>query len=57
MRVQEGDIIEPEELEAAAYEYVRLYGDGGEMHGGAALPYSLKVLFLRKRKCRLVDRV
>ena len=53
----QGDIIEPEELEAAAYEYVRLYGDGGEMHGGAALPYSLKVLFLRKRKCRLVDRV
>ena len=28
----QGDIIEPEELEAAAYEYVRLYGDGGEMH-------------------------
>jgi len=34
----QGDIIEPEELEAAAYEYVRLYGDGGEMHerGGVA---------------------
>ena len=28
----QGDIIEPEELESAAYEYVRLYGDGGEMH-------------------------
>lgn len=35
----QGDIIEPEELEAAAYEYVRLYGDGGEMHerGGVAV--------------------
>ncbi len=35
----QGDIIEPEELENAAYEYVRLYGDGGEMHkrGGVAI--------------------
>lgn len=35
----QGDMIEPEELEAAAYEYVRLYGDGGEMHerGGVAV--------------------
>lgn len=35
----QGDIIEPEELENAAYEYVRLYGDGREMHerGGVAV--------------------
>lgn len=35
----QGDIIEPKELETAAYEYVRLYGDGGEMHerGGVAV--------------------
>ncbi len=35
----QGDIIEPAELEAAAYEYVRLYGEGGEMHerGGVAV--------------------
>lgn len=35
----QGDIIEPEELENAAYEYVRLYGDSGEMHerGGVAV--------------------
>ncbi len=35
----QGDIIEPEELENAAYEYVRLYRDGGEMHerGGVAV--------------------
>lgn len=32
------DIIEPEELEAAAYEFVELYREGGEMHerGGVA---------------------
>lgn len=35
----QGDIIEPEELERAAYEYVLLYREGGEMHerGGAAV--------------------
>jgi hypothetical protein len=32
------DIVEPEELEHAAYEYVLLYRDGSEMHerGGVA---------------------
>ena len=35
----QGDMIEPVELEDAVYEYVRLYGDGGEMHerGGVAV--------------------
>lgn len=35
----QGDIIAPCELEEAAYEYVRLYGEGGEMHerGGVAV--------------------
>ncbi len=34
----QGDIIEPDELERAVYDYVRLYRDGGEMHerGGVA---------------------
>lgn len=33
------DIVEPEELEKAAYDYVLLYREGGEMHerGGAAV--------------------
>ncbi len=33
------DIVEPEELERAAYEFVLLYREGGEMHerGGAAV--------------------
>ena len=35
----QGDIIEPEELEKAAYDYVLLYREGGEMHerGGVAV--------------------
>lgn len=35
----QADIIEPEELERAAYEYVLLYREGGEMHerGGTAV--------------------
>lgn len=35
----QSDIIEPEELENAAYDYVLLYREGGEMHerGGAAI--------------------
>ena len=34
----QGDIIDPEDLETAAYEFVRLYREGGEMHerGGVA---------------------
>ena len=40
----QADIIEPEDLENAASEYVLLYREGGEMH---------EVLFSRKRKCRL----
>lgn len=33
------DIVEPEELENAAYQFVELYREGGEMHerGGAAV--------------------
>ena len=35
----QGDMIDPEELENAAYEFVELYREGGEMHerGGAAV--------------------
>lgn len=34
----QGDMIDPEDLENAAYEFVRLYREGGEMHerGGVA---------------------
>ena len=35
----QGDMIDPEDLEAAAYEFVELYREGGEMHerGGTAV--------------------
>lgn len=35
----QGDMIDPEDLETAAYEFVELYREGGEMHerGGAAV--------------------
>lgn len=46
----QGDIIEPGELEAAAYEYVRLYGEGGEMHerGGVAVLVESVVFTVEK---------
>ena len=36
---QQQDIIDPDELEKAAYNFVRLYREGGEMHerGGCAV--------------------
>lgn len=35
----QGDVVEPDELEQAAYKFVELYREGGEMHerGGAAI--------------------
>lgn len=46
------DIIEPEELENAAYEFVRLYREGGEMHerGGAAVLIESVVFTEEKMK-------
>ena len=48
--VQEGDIIEPEELENAAYEYVRLYGDGGEMHGRGGVAVLIESVVFTEEK-------
>lgn len=46
------DIIEPEELEAAAYEFVELYREGGEMHerGGVATLIESVVFTKEKQK-------
>lgn len=48
----QGDMIEPVELEDAAYEYVRLYGEGGEMHerGGVAVLVESVVFTEEKMK-------
>lgn len=46
------DIIEPEELENAAYHFVKLYREGGEMHerGGAAVLVESVVFTEEKMK-------
>ena len=48
----QGDIIEPEELENAAYNFVDLYREGGEMHerGGAAVLIESVVFTEEKMK-------
>lgn len=46
------DIVEPEELENAAYNFVELYREGGEMHerGGAAILIESVVFTEEKMK-------
>lgn len=46
------DIIEPEELEKAAYQFVELYREGGEMHerGGVAVLVESVVFTQEKQK-------
>lgn len=46
------DIVEPEELENAAYRFVELYREGGEMHerGGAAVLVESVVFTEEKMK-------
>lgn len=46
------DIVEPEELERAAYNFVELYREGGEMHerGGAAILIESVVFTEEKMK-------
>ena len=46
------DIVEPEELEQAAYNFVELYREGGEMHerGGAAVLIESVVFTEEKMK-------
>lgn len=46
------DLIDPEDLEAAAYRYVELYRDGGEMHerGGVAVLIESMVFTPEKLK-------
>ncbi len=48
------DIVEPEELEQAAYQFVELYREGGEMHerGGAAV--LIESIVFTKEKMRVM---
>ena len=47
----DGELIDPEELERAAYEFVELYREGGEMHerGGAAVLVE-SVVFTKEKQ-------
>lgn len=48
----QGDLLDPEDLERAAYNYVKLYREGGEMHlrGGAAVLIESVVLTTEKMR-------
>lgn len=48
------DIVEPEELETAAYEYVRLYGDGGEMHERGGVAVLIESAVFTEEKMRIM---
>lgn len=51
----QGDIIEPGELEAAAYEYVRLYGEGGEMHERGGVAVLIESVVFTKEKMQAIN--
>ena len=50
----QGDIIDPEVLEDAAYEYVRLYRDGGEMHERGGVAALVESVVFTEEKQRLI---
>ncbi len=46
------DIIEPADLENAAYDFVRLYRDGGEMHERGGVATLVESVVFTKEKCK-----
>ena len=48
------DIIDPEDLENAAYEFVRLYRDGGEMHERGGVAVLVESVVFTREKQRLI---
>lgn len=44
------DMIEPEELEKAAYKFVELYRDGGEMHEKTGMAVMVESIMLTEEK-------
>ncbi len=50
----QGDIIEPQVLEEAAYEYVRLYGEGGEMHERGGVAVLIESVVFTKEKMQAI---
>lgn len=46
------DIIEPADLENAAYEFVRLYREGGEMHERGGVATLVESVVFTEEKCK-----
>ena len=44
------DIIEPEELESAAYKFAELYREGGEMHERGGVAYLIESVVFTEEK-------
>ena len=49
------DIVEPEELERAAYEFVELYREGGEMHERGGVAVLIESVVFTEEKMRIMD--
>lgn len=47
----QGDIIEPDELESAAYKFVDLYREGGEMHERGGVAYLIESVVCGVWRC------
>lgn len=50
----QGDIIDPEDLEEAVYDYVQFYGDGGEMHRRGGVAKLVESVVFTKEKARFM---
>lgn len=48
----QGDIIDPEDLEQAVYDYVQFYGDGGEMHERGGVAKLVESVMFTKEKTK-----
>lgn len=48
------DIIEPADLENAAYEFVRLYREGGEMHERGGVATLVESVVFTEEKCKAI---
>lgn len=51
---RQGDIITPDVLESAAYEFVEFYREGGEMHERGGVAVLIESVMFTKEKMRLM---
>lgn len=50
----QGDVIDPEDLEQAVYDYVQFYGDGGEMHERGGVAKLVESVIFTKEKAAAI---